>query len=496
MLKKITALFMALLMLLSVSFALAEATAEPEPEEAAVVQQAEDKVLATLGGEPIYLSEVEKALENLANYIEDPTDYRQAVEFVVQQRVLDKKIKDMGFDQFSADEEAAFLSEAQGQWDEGIQSYVSYYLAEDTDEAREAMKKQAAEFYTAQGFSVEMLAENLRKRAGVDRMSEYLVGDYEPTEEEIQATFQQYGAQYQQAYENDIMAYEYNTIFNQQPSWYTPEGYRGIIHILLKPDEALMEEYSRLLAAYEEQQSAKDGEMADQNEEEGAAPEATAEAAPEVSPEPTTEPVSEEQLNAARQKVMDSRQKDIDDIYARLEKGESFADLVKEYGEDPGMTDENTLAQGYSVHQSSIAWDPEFTKAAFSDKMQQVGDHSDPVLGTYGIHILYYLRDVPAGLIMTDAIHQELVEYLKSVKENDAFAAAYEDWKQESGLVLDEEAIQAAIDTAKAKEPDPEAAEEEGLVALPEGGDEAPAEGETPETQADPEAEGTENTGN
>ena len=97
MLKKITALLAALVMLLSVNLAQAEAAAEePAAQEALPTQVAEDKVLATLAGEPIYLSEVEKARASLANYMDDLTDYRQAVDFVVQQRVLDKKIKDMG----------------------------------------------------------------------------------------------------------------------------------------------------------------------------------------------------------------------------------------------------------------------------------------------------------------------------------------------------------------------------------------------------------------
>lgn len=473
MLKRIMAPMMALAMIISAGLALAEAPAASE-----------DRVLATIGGQPIYQAEADAIMPSLANYMSDPTDYRYAVQFLVQQRVLNQKIKDMGFDQFSPEEEAAFASEAQSQWDEGVESYVSYYLAEDTEEARAQMKQKAEEFYANEGFSLEVLAENLRQRAAIDRMSDYLVGEYEPSEEEIQATFQQYGAQYQQAYENDVMAYEYNTVYNQQPSWYVPEGYRGIIHILLKPDQAALEEYDRLRLAFEEQQNEADSEPADEVAVEGE--EAPAQVA-ETSPEPTTQPVTQAQVDAARQAVYASRQADIDDIYARLDKGEAFQDLIKAYGEDPGMTDEQALADGYSVHKESMVWDPAFIEAAFSDKMQKVGDWSEPVIGTYGVHILYYLRDLPSGLIMTEDIRQELVEFLKTVRESEAFNTAYSQWEQESNVVFNDEAIQAATDSAKATEPGPEAPELEGLVALPEGQEDGnQSVEETPEATAAP----------
>lgn len=467
MIKKTLAFILALSLCLGSALALAETAAAPA---------AEDKVLATLNGAPITQSEAEAVMPQLANYMSDSTDYRYAVNFIIQQRILEQKIKDLGFDKFSEEEEAAFASEAQSQWDQGVQSYVSYYLSEDTEEARAQMKKQAEDFYAAQGFSVGLLAENIRQRASVDRLSDYLVGGYEPSDEEIQNAFQQYGAQYQQAYENDIMGYEYNTIFNQQPSWYTPEGYRGIIHILLTPDEDAKNEYDRLQSAFEEQQSALEGEPVDKVE--GSATEA-----PEGTPAPTPEPVTQEQVDAALQAVLNSRKADLDAISERLQKGESFAALVKEFGQDPGMMDEQQLATGYSVHKDSIAWDPVFTAAAFSEKMQKVGDHSDPAVGSHGIHILHYLRDVPSGLVMTDEIRAELTAFLKTVKEGEAFNTAYADWLKENQVEMNEEAIQAAIDAAKPQDPENAQPEVEGLVAVPEGGAE---EGAAPEETAAP----------
>src|SRR5690606_6920090 len=108
--------------------------------------------------------------------------------------------------------------EAEKQWQEGIESYVSYYLAEDSEEARAQLRTQAEEFYAQQGMTRQSLEENIRQSASTDKLFGYLVEEGEPTEEEIQSTFQLYGESYKQNYQDNIMAYEYNTYYNQQPS--------------------------------------------------------------------------------------------------------------------------------------------------------------------------------------------------------------------------------------------------------------------------------------
>lgn len=416
---------------------------------AGYAQSAEDPVLATFNGENILKSEVDAVMPQLTNYMSDASDYRYVTEFVVQQHVLKLKMTEMGFDQFTAEEEASFDSEAQQQWNTNIESYVSYYLAEDSEEARAQLRTQAEEAFAEQGLTLQVLQDNIRQSAAMDKMVADLAGDTEPTEEDIQKVFEQYGESYRQNYQDNILAYEYNTYYYQQPSWYTPEGYRGIIHILLTPDAELMENYSKLRAQYEEQQSDANGE-----ETVSQAPEATETSQPEA--------VTAEALEAARVAVLDSVKAMTDDIYARLAKGESFESLIAEYGQDPGMQDEKNLSEGYSVHKESVVWDLVFTKAAFSDKMAGVGDVSDPVVGSSGVHILKYLRDVPSGLIMTDDIRAEIVEYLKAVQENDALMTALTDWTAQYEITYNEANIQAAIDAAKAVEPD-----DEGVEAVP-----------------------------
>lgn len=407
-------------------------------------QPAEDPVLATFNGQDILKSEVDAVLPQLAGYMSDATDYRYAAEYIVQDRMINLKIQELGFNNFSQEEQTSFAAEADKQWQEGIESYVSYYLSEDSEEARAQLRTQAGDFYAQNGLTQQSLLDSIQYRASFDKLMVYLVGDNEPTDQQIEQVFQLYGESYKQKYLDNIMAYEYDTYYNQQPSWYTPEGYRGIVHILLSPDAEKLEAYSSLNSRYEEQQSDKNGEGTEAEKPDGA--EATAQ-------EPVEE-VTLQMIEDARQAVLDSVKPQTDEIYAKLANGESFESLIAQYGQDPGMQNPDTLADGYSVHKDSVIWDSVFTQAAFSENMVNVGDVSDPVIGINGVHILKYLRDIPSGLIMTDDIRTVIMDYLKSSKEQEALNTAFADWTSQYQITYNEENIMAATEAAKVLEPD------------------------------------------
>ena len=419
MLKKILALLTAVLLLCGA--ALAESSV------------AEDAVVATINGQEITVAELENNAQLLYNagYVETYPDYDAALESMIREAVVKDHLQKAGYLDYSEEELAAFTNDAQAQWDQLVSTYVERYLTEDTEEARATLKTQAEQYFATMGGSVEVLTGDLMYNAAMEKLQEDLTGGYVPTEEEIQQVFDLYGAQYQAQYENNVGMYEFYTQYYGYESWYVPEGYRAVIHILLNVDADVLKAYTDAQAALDEAESAEDPD-------EAAIAEAKAAA------------------EAAKAAVIASRQDVIDDIYARLEKGESFQSLIAEYGNDPGMQDETMLAEGYHVHAESILWDPAFTEGAFQEGMRQPGDVSQPVVGTYGIHILYYLKDVPGGLIMTDSIHDEINEYLLSSKSSDAFYAGYAEWQQELEIVRND----AVLEQLKAEaEAEAEAAE-------------------------------------
>ena len=415
----------------------ASETAAPEATDALDQESAEENpVLLTMDGEDVTKATIDEMLANLLNngYISSDKDYATAIEYWIQDQVVLAKIQELGLDQFTAEEEEAFLADAQSEWDEAIDTYVSYFLSEDTDEAREKARAEGEAYYQAYGYSVELLAENLKLAASYEKLEETLLEgkDVTPTEEEIRQVFEEYAEQDKALYEGNVYLYELYQNYGQE-SWYMPAGYRGILHILLEVDDELLENYQNLQAAYEESLSSEES--------------AGATAAPAEdgsTPSPTEKPVTKEDVDAALNAILDSRAKDIDDIYARLENGEAFESLIAEYGADPGMQNEDMLKSGYEVHQESIMWDPVFTAAAFSEKMQKPGDVSDPVVGSHGIHILHYLRDIPEGYVeLGDDIRTQIESFLSNQKINVIYSEALEAWKGEHTIVYNDEAIDA-----------------------------------------------------
>ena len=414
---------------------LAMILAVPASFAALAQDAADDPVLLTFDGEEITYTAVREALDNLlaGEYITSENDYQSAIDFLLRMRVVEGKIAELGLDQFTAEEEEAFRGDAKTQWEADIDVYTSYFLAEDTDEARAQARENAQAYLAAYGETEEALYEELKTAAAYEKLEEKVLEgkEYAPTEEEIRQVFEQYAAEDQELFEGNVEMYETYLNYYQAMPWYKPEGYRGIIHILLMPDETLLSAYQDAQAAFEES--------------------ITDEA-----------PQGDEALKAARDAAFDaiieSKRAEIDDIYARLAQGEAFADLIAEYGEDPGMTDSAHLENGYEIHRDSLSWlwDPAFIAGAFSEKMNKPGDVSDPVVGQNGIHILHYLRDIPGGFVeLNDEISAMIEQYLENQAKNEILMNEMDAWTKEHEIVY----YQDVIDSLSAP-PAEEAADE------------------------------------
>ncbi len=405
---RMLALLVALLMLSVCAFA----------EEPSLELTSTNPVLATVGDREITLEETDEIAYLLYyyGYVDNYPNYTAAIDYLTETYLIEQHIIDNGYDQFTEEEMTAFQNDAAAQWEALLDDYVNNYLTEDTEEARATLREQAAAYYTSYGYSEAAFLEEFMASEAYTRMEADMGAAYEPTEEEIDSVFQEYGVQYQQAYENDIASYEYNVNYYGYESWYTPEGYRSVLHILLEVEQELLDAREAAQAELDEAASA---ETVDE------AAVAAAKAA----------------LEAAEQAILDSKKSETDDIYARLEKGEDFLTLINEYNTDPGMMDAATLESGYEVHKSSIIYDQDFVAGSFQEQMTAPGTYSTPVVSSFGIHVIYYKSDVPGGLILTDDIRAEIVEYLVSMKMQEGYNAIVAKYSAELAIVIDEEMI-------------------------------------------------------
>ena len=415
-----------------------------EEEPAAVAEGNPTDVMVTVNGTAITRADYEVYLNDVMDYYAQYASYfyqygidvtsaemlpyyqQMALETAVEYAIIDQKVVDLGLEPTEA--EMAQLRETNAtDWADAVAWYAEYYYgatAESTEEEQANARLSAVALLESWGYTEESLLDGATENLKYEKLRAYAVEGVEVTDADVQEAYDAYVAEDQATYENDVAYYEYMTMLSGYESYYTPAGYRGVKHILLEVDDDLLYNWQALSAQLEEQQ----------DEAENADPDAQAPA------EPTAEPVTQEQVDAAYAAIIASVQPTIDEIYAKLEAGTPFADLVAEYGTDPGMTVEPTKTEGYSVHLDSIMWDPAFVAGAFS--VDEVGAVSEPVVGSYGVHIIEYTRDVPAGPVaLSEELRATLASEMLATKENEQFEQTMNAWTEESDIAYSDEAL-------------------------------------------------------
>ena len=454
MMKRIFCILLTLAMLTASSFALAEdAAAVTEAAETAETAAAAEEpvLLATINGQEIwsdneYLTYMQSNYLNWASSNGYDTSNEALIMAINQQAMQEtlaynailRKGSEMGLDQFTDEDKAAFEADAKAQWDNIVDSFVSgsgSVTDESTDEEKAAARAEMeAQLLALYGYDEARYTEEYVAQAYnntvYQRVFNSLTENLTVTDEDIQAYYDGLVKEHQETLNGSAAAYEFYTRYYGQTFYYMPEGYRGITHILLKVDDDLLNSWKDLSSKLEEQQSSAASEPAET--------ETPAEdAEPTAEPEPTEEPVTEEMVAAAEQAILDSVKETVDEIKAKLDAGASFDDLIKEYGTDSGMEDDATRAAGYPVHSDSIIYDETFKDTAMA--LEKVGDISDPVVTQFGVHILNYLRDIPGGAAeLTEEMKKEFGETILTNLQNEALQTAAKQWLAESDIVYTE----------------------------------------------------------
>lgn len=345
-------------------------------EEAAEETAAARTVLMSVGDVDLYFESVEE-MANLLYYYgySDNPDYLLATEYLLYYEVAPKLLAGDRLEELLGEEYAPLTEEYGAEFDAYISEYVldGYGLNpgdDGYDEAYEAILKE----YEATGITREgYIHDSLSSMAYSVLLSEM---DIEVSNEEIEETYRGYAQKDAELVGDNVALYEAYTYYGYE-LYYMPEGYRSVLHILLDADEGLLETYDNA--------------------------------------------ETEEDKAAAQEAVIASVQDTLDAIYAALDEGTAFEDLIALYNTDPGMTDSETLKTGYRVHPDGQLFVPEFTAGAFSEGMDEPGDVSKPIVSSFGVHVMYYLADVEGGIIpMTDAVREDIRTSLLTEKQLEA----------------------------------------------------------------------------
>ena len=339
------------------------------------------------------------------------------------------------------DQETQFATEATQGYESTVEMYYQNYFADQYEDESEG-RTAAAQYLNEQGYTYESTLKSLRETQLATNVYDYITADVTVTEEEVKAAYDEYVAADQSTYE--ASAYQFESAYtNGSDIYYTPEGYRVVKHILFQFDDEQSAQYEELCA----QLDALDAELAEATAtDETATDEATTE---EVAADETAadETATEEAAPRAAEEIeadIAEAQAQLDALYqqlipeaeaaaARFESGEDIEALIAELNDDTGMPE-----TGYAVSEtadvSTQMWDPAFTEGALS--IEEVGGLSEPVLGTYGVHLIYYAGDLTPGATPYEDVRANVETLALSEKVNQTYADQIAAWEEELNLQL------------------------------------------------------------
>ena len=373
----------------------------------------------------------------------------EEVHMLIEDTMADRvraSVIDKHFDETNTltDEE---LAAAEQTGEQNYNAMMNAALQQSTGKTEEDRQQEARVLLAAIGRSLESMKADAVRAAKVEKTEAALRDEVEEvTDEQLQAAYDQKVADDEETYTANPGAYG-SAMTNGSEAYWVPDGYRTVKHILLIPEDSLMTAYTDAKSALQAKQDELheySHELEDANDDDVEGARTAEEIQADIDAANAELPELEAAVEAAAQACLDNVKDRSDAIYARLEAGEAFEDLMAEFGEDPGMQREPTMTTGYYVCSESANWQQEFTDGAMA--LGQVGDYSaEPVLSGSGVHIIEYASDVAGGAValstVHDALYAEELENLKDANRNDTINA----WIEAVNPVYDVEAFEAAL---------------------------------------------------
>ena len=277
--------------------------------------------------------------------------------------VLENLLREAGQAEIDAQTQLLLDEEANRAYEAARQQTAEAIRAEFPDVSDEQM----AAFLADMGCTPDAYRQELELSLKNQRLLDLYFGGIALDDGEALAYYEeQYVSVCRERYEGNIPLFEQEVLVGGGISYYIPQGYRRIKHIVM----ALPQDMADALSALQSGPSA----------------------------------VSQDARQALLDAAAAAMKPKTDAIYQALASGASFESQMRLYSYDTGVAPEDA---GYLLHADSVLWDAAFLEAALA--LAHPGDVSEPVVTSAGVHIILYAGDEPAGpLALTDE-QQELL---------------------------------------------------------------------------------------
>lgn len=345
------------------------------------------------------------------------------------------------------DEEMVQLeADAQAQYD-GAYAEALSQAAGKTDAEKDA---NARRMLMEIGMDYENVYQDVLLGEKTKRMEDALGAEITGiTEEELLAAYEDKVSESEESYTGGSAYFELDMTEADKIVCWNPAGFRAVKHILLIPDEAVMDAYNAAVDALDAGEAALEALESEKK----AAEDDDSEEGPARSVEELNSLIAAEEekiaeleaaVEAAAQDCRDAVKETSDAVYARYNAGEDFDALMAEFGQDPGMKVSPTMERGYCVSAESVIWEPAFRDNAMS--IANVGELSAvPAVSGSGVHIIYYAQEIVPGAVPLEQLREALsTELLETTRKNYA-DEIIEGWIAETNPEYDIDAFAAAL---------------------------------------------------
>ena len=369
-----------------------------------VTVNTEKIVVATVGDQQITKAEFDQQFNSFLSQFgytqeseeiaEQLKDLKQNyIDSMVENLVLENKIKELGFDTVTDAEKAEAEQRVQDWYDEQYAMLLEQFKADESVENPEEKAASTIEDYLDQyGITLEDMKEEEIAAVSTQKLYDHVTGEVTVTEEEAKLEFAQKAKADKETYEKDlasfISAYE-----SGRTLYYTPEGAFFVKHILIGLTDEQKKEITDLRADDDEAVAA------------------------------TADAKREEYLLTIKEKA--------DTVLGLVNDGGDFDALMEEYGEDPGMKNEN-YKDGYLTYAGDTGFVAEFAKAC--EGLTADGMTTGLVGTDFGYHIIRRVDTLPAGEAKFEDVKDALMEAMLNDKKSQKYDEQVDAWISEANV--------------------------------------------------------------